>query len=219
MGRRGRPSKGAAEATSKRILDVAAAKFAAQGFAGTSVEKVASECGVGKDTLYRRFPSKLALFDAVVEHLRSQTLERLDSEIAEAAAIGDAMTRLKRLARWFLTINLDPEMVAFKRIALSEAIVFGAQRSDPEQGDPIFDRLVAHVGEAQKTGALRAEDPAFLAGHLLNCIVFGPSNDAMLGRSTYAARAAQDAYFDRAWVLFVEGAARREEGPRGGEDQ
>ena len=54
-----------------RILDAAAGIFAAQGFAGASVERVASECGVGKDTIYRRFPSKVALFDAVVEHVRA----------------------------------------------------------------------------------------------------------------------------------------------------
>ena len=192
-----------------RILDAAAGIFAAQGFAGASVERVASECGVGKDTIYRRFPSKVALFDAVVEHVRAQTLVRLDEETASVAASGDALTRLKRLARWFLTINVDPEMVAFKRIAMSEAVVSGGHRSSQSADDPIFARLVAHVADAQQAGALSEDDAGFLATHLLHCVVYGPSNDAMLGSTAYATREAQDAFFERAWTLFVEGAAAR----------
>ena len=51
-------------------------------------------------------------------------------------------------------------------------------------------------------------DPQVIASHLLHSIVFGPSNDAMLGRTTHASTAAQDSYFDQAWPLFLRGAGR-----------
>ena len=204
----GRPSKGDAAETSNRIIDAAAELFAAQGFAATSIEQVASACSAGKDTIYRRFPSKDALFGAVVERLRTRTLERLEIEIDSAGGDGDALARLRRVARWFLTVNLDPDMVAFKRIALSEAFVLGEERQDQWESDPIMDRLVALVSEAQESGMLGGGAPQAIASHLLHSIVFGPSNDAMLGRTTYASTEAQDSYFDRAWTLFLRGAGR-----------
>ena len=204
----GRPSKEDAAETSNRIIDAAARLFAVQGFAATSIEQVASACSAGKDTIYRRFPSKVALFEAVVERLRTRTLDRLEIEIDSAGGDGDALARLRRVARWFLTVNLDPDMVAFKRIALSEAIVFGEERQDQWESDPIMDRLVALVSEAQESGMLGDGDPQVIASHLLHSIVFGPSNDAMLGRTTYASTAAQDSYFDQAWPLFLRGAGR-----------
>lgn len=203
----GRPPKEDAAATSNRIIDVAAQLFARQGFAGTSVEQVAAACCAGKDTIYRRFPSKIALFEAVVERMRARTLARLDAQLDLAAGDGDSLARLKRLARWFLGVNLDAEMVAFNRIALSEAVVFGEGRHDQWERDPIMDRLIALVGQAQADGMLAAGDPALLAAHLLHSIVFGPLNDAMMGRGTYAAASDQDAHFERTWPLFLTGAA------------
>jgi AcrR family transcriptional regulator len=202
----GRPSKEQAAETANRIIDTAAQLFAAQGFAATSIEQVAAACSAGKDTIYRRFPSKEALFAAVVERVRAQTMRRLEMEIEASGGVGDALERLRRIARWFLTINLDPNMVAFKRIALSEAIVFGQDHHDQWQNDPIMERLLALVSEAQKSGMLRGDDPHLLVSHLLHSIIFGPSNDAMIGRTTYASAAAQDRYFDQAWRLFLHGA-------------
>ncbi len=208
--RGGRPRRDEAEKTATRILDTAAELFAARGYAATSVEQVAAACSAGKDTIYRRFPSKSALFSAVVARMQCRVLERLEAEIARLPAQEDAMLRLRRVARWFLTVNLDPELVAFRRIALSEAVVSDAEAPDAAADDPIMSRLVAVVAEAQEVGALRhSGGPRRLADHLLHSIVFGPSNDAMLGRKALATKAAQDRYFDEAWDLFLHGATRR----------
>lgn len=204
----GRPPKEDAAETSNRIIDTAAQLFAAQGFAATSIEQVASACSAGKDTIYRRFPSKVALFEAVVERMRARTLARLEQEIDVAEGDGDALAQLRRIARWCLTVNLDPEMIAFNRIALSEAVVFGEDRHDQWESDPIMDRLVALVREAQAVGALIDGPPQAVAVHLLHSVVFGPSNDAMMGRRTYASADAQDRFFDQAWTLFLRGAGR-----------
>lgn len=199
----GRPRKIDGEAKSIHIIETASRLFAQQGFAATSVEQVVAACGVGKDTVYRRFPSKLALFEGVVEHARQQTQARFQTTMATQT--GDALAQLRAAARWLLSINLDPTLIAFKRIAFSEAIVVGqavANRSD----DPIMDRLFALIGEAQKAGVLARGDIQFLAMHLLNSIAVGPMIDAMLGGTTYASTRAQNAYFEKAWELFLNGA-------------
>ncbi|MEO9902128.1 TetR/AcrR family transcriptional regulator [Nisaea sp.] len=207
--RAGRPSKEQAAATSLRIIETAAGLFAAQGFAATSMEQVASACNAGKDTIYRRYASKLELFAAVVEHTRTRVLERLEGDIDAVADKGDSLSRVKHVARWFLTVNLDPDLLAFRRIALSEGTVFGQGAQNQPTDDPIMARLIYVVSAAQQDGVLRGGDATFLAWHLLHCIVFGPSNDAMLGHSTYETVEAQDAYFEKAWDLFLHGVMSR----------
>jgi TetR/AcrR family transcriptional regulator len=57
------------------LLDAALSLFVEKGFAATRVEEVAARAGVSKGTLFLYFPSKQALFKAVVHenagrHLR-----------------------------------------------------------------------------------------------------------------------------------------------------
>ncbi|WP_420833341.1 TetR/AcrR family transcriptional regulator [[Pseudomonas] carboxydohydrogena] len=170
------------------------------------MEQVVAACGVGKDTVYRRFPSKLALFEGVVEHARLRTQAHFQTTMA--AQTGDVMEQLRAVARWLLTVNLDPTLIAFKRIAFSEALVIGQSVAN-KTDDPIMDRLLGLLREAQKTGELARGDILFLAAHLLNCIAIGPTIEAMLGRTTYASTRAQNAYFEKAWTLFLNGARPR----------
>ena len=56
-----------APVTRDRILDAAEALFAERGFAGTSVRDIASNVGLTAASLYNHFPSKDALYAAVLE--------------------------------------------------------------------------------------------------------------------------------------------------------
>ncbi len=60
--RRGRPRDPAVD---QAILESARAVLAQRGFTGTSMDEIARQAGVGKDTLYRRWRSK----EALVQHL------------------------------------------------------------------------------------------------------------------------------------------------------
>ncbi|WP_445517513.1 TetR/AcrR family transcriptional regulator [Streptomyces sp. NEAU-174] len=63
-GRHRRPLRADAQRNEDRLLETAAAVFAREG-AGASVKDIAREAGVGVGTLYRRFPSKELLVEAV----------------------------------------------------------------------------------------------------------------------------------------------------------
>lgn len=63
----GRPRSAEAD---RRILDAALLLLGEQGFAEMSVEAVAARAGVGKATIYRRWPSKEALVVAAIATLR-----------------------------------------------------------------------------------------------------------------------------------------------------
>src|SRR5216684_1086443 len=73
----------------ERVLEAAKAVFSAGG-PDASLEAVARRAGVGIGTLYRHFPTREALFEAVyrreVEHL-ADLAEQLKGEVAPAEAL------------------------------------------------------------------------------------------------------------------------------------
>src|SRR5689334_16283303 len=55
-----------AEEKRAAILRAATGLFLASGYDGTSLAKIADAAGVSKATLFKQFPTKAALFDAIV---------------------------------------------------------------------------------------------------------------------------------------------------------
>lgn len=200
----GRPSREALDALNRRILDTAAGLFAAQGFAATTMEQVASACGAGKDTIYRRYPSKAALFTALMDGLQSQVISELDSLMELNASSAE---RLKRFARALLSINLRPQMIALNRAALGEAVAFGGVEPKPAAESPIMSRFARLVAEAQSGGVVAVGDPMFVAEQLLYATSIKPLISTMLGESRLSDPAEQERYFNQAWKLFLDGAS------------
>jgi AcrR family transcriptional regulator len=82
------------------VLEAALAEFAMHGFAGTSTEDVARRAGISQPYLFRLFPTKKALFLALVERCFQQVMDAftaaadgLTGEEAKAA-MADAYERL-----------------------------------------------------------------------------------------------------------------------------
>ncbi len=84
--RRSRPPRAPerrGESTRERILDVAEGLFADRGFDGTTLRDVAGGVGIRTPSLYNHFPSKEALYAAVLERVVEPVLALL-SEIVQA---------------------------------------------------------------------------------------------------------------------------------------
>ena len=87
-------------ATERRemVLEAAVAEFAAGGLAGTSTEDVARRAGISQPYLFRLFPTKKALFLALVE----RCFRRIEGAFTAAAGDltgDDAMTASTRSVR------------------------------------------------------------------------------------------------------------------------
>jgi len=192
-----------------RIIETATALFAVQGFAATSMEQVASACQAGKDTIYRRFPSKLALFGAVLDHAHTRWMAELIKFSETLPVNGDPLERLKRVARWFLEVNLDPQLVAFKRISITESFVTAGAEQPGTHDDPFMKLLMNYVAETQRAGQIAKGDRWYIATQLVHSIVSLPLNEAMIGSAAFATKSARDRHFKKAWALFLNGAATR----------
>lgn len=200
--RGGRPTKKETQELDQRIIDTAAVVFAQHGFAATSMEQVASTCHAGKDTIYRRYPSKAALFSAIVENLRGKVLLEIDSFAQDQ---GSSIERLHRFAMMLLTINLRPNLVALNRVALSEAIPSGAVKPMPTTEDPLMSRFASIVKEAQADGFLKDGDPLMIAEQLLYATSMKPLVSAMLGEDRFSDIVERQRYFNSAWEMFMGG--------------
>jgi len=92
---RGRPKSARCE----DLLDVAAEVFARRGYRQADVQEIADALGVGKASLYRRYPRKRELFLAAADH----GMQRLRDEV-HAAADGerDPLDQLAAAIRAYL---------------------------------------------------------------------------------------------------------------------
>jgi len=115
--RYGRPPRGLAGQVEERILDAAGRVFLERGFRGASVDEIAEAASAGKPTIYARFPSKQALFAAVIERL----VRRNTSLDAFSCAGNSIEQRLDALAALILTRVLTPETIGLIRVAVAEA--------------------------------------------------------------------------------------------------
>src|SRR4029077_3321533 len=78
-----RPLRRDAERNRQRILDAAAVVFAQRGLRA-SHDDIAREAGVGVGTVYRRFPDKEQLIDALFEDRMSEMVAIADEGLAMA---------------------------------------------------------------------------------------------------------------------------------------
>ncbi|MCH2170228.1 TetR/AcrR family transcriptional regulator [Myxococcota bacterium] len=80
----------AASSTRERILDAAELLFAERGLAGTAVRDIATQVNLNPASLYNHFPSKLALYEAVLERGVRPLLAVLQGvDPAGATTVGD----------------------------------------------------------------------------------------------------------------------------------
>jgi AcrR family transcriptional regulator len=75
----------------EKILDVAEARFAQRGYAGVGLREVAEAAGLGKSSLFHHFPTKAALYGAVLDRV----IGRIDLRMRRALEAGaDAREQL-----------------------------------------------------------------------------------------------------------------------------
>jgi len=105
-------------AREEEILQAAFDVFTEKGFHGARMLDVASRARASKTTLYARYPSKEALFEALMAWSTRQGTDALDAIAADETL--DPLTALHRLAAQLLALMLQPKKLALFRIAVAE---------------------------------------------------------------------------------------------------
>jgi AcrR family transcriptional regulator len=160
------PSLGRREARKadrrRAILDVAERSFRERGFADTSMSTIAAELGGSKTTLWTYFPSKDALFEAVIDAKIGAFQARLDQALIPAGGTAAALARFGHI---YLDKILDPHSVSLHRLIFAESERF------PQIGEAfalrgpvrLRLRLCEYMKEEMAAGRLRDGDPLLAA--------------------------------------------------------
>lgn len=115
--RRGRPPASQAGQFDERILQEATSLFLERGFGRTTLDLVAQHAEVGKSSLYSRYPSKDALFAAVV----SRSIQTMVDQWTQVPHGLTLVQRLQMVGEVLIEGMLHPRCVAFMRITAAEA--------------------------------------------------------------------------------------------------
>jgi AcrR family transcriptional regulator len=201
--RAGRPSKDQVEALGDHVIAVADALFIEKGYGATSMATVASRARVGKQTLYRRFPDKAALFREVVR----RRIDAMTVAQADDAANRDPLGELKKMGRAALDTVLDPEFVRLYRIIIAEALPFPelACAASDNWGSSFADRCIDAIRQAQTMGLCRAGDPETLAQCFLWSLVGEPFLKGLSGQERLTCEGDVEAHVEIVWAVFLKG--------------
>lgn len=151
--------------TKEKIFDVAVDLFADRGYDRTSVRDIARAVGIAESAVYRHYPSKEAILDAIFEYMETQIYAPLPPA-PEADRHGESTIFRDMLAGlpWFIEAN--PIMIKIAHIMFTEMyhndrIREYVQREYIERGDEMTEAIFREQMEA---GKIRPCDVRALAG-------------------------------------------------------
>ncbi|MER5526462.1 TetR/AcrR family transcriptional regulator [Streptomyces sp. NPDC002677] len=170
------PGRKRSEASRLAILSATRELVGEQGYEKLSIGAIAARAGVGKDTIYRWWPSKgMVVADAVMEEAQPFHL----APPARTGPVGeDVRTWAHALARDFV----DP--VRADRIRA----VTSAASEDPATAERLYERFT----QVQRTGFIDRLRVAAEAGEVRPDADFGAVADAILGSLMYWVTARRD---------------------------
>jgi AcrR family transcriptional regulator len=153
--------------TRHRILETAAAEFAARGFEGTSLNRLIDRLGISKGSFYYYFDDKADLFTTVVDYAWTTVLpvERLDLAQFGADTFWSALQSLMREAR--ARVHENPWLVGFTRLMYDPPESLSVREALAEKFAEARQWQAQLIRRGQEVGAVRSDMPAELLQALL----------------------------------------------------
>jgi TetR/AcrR family transcriptional repressor of mexJK operon len=177
-----REQQGRSAQKRRAILDAATEVFLQNGYLATNMDRIAALAAVSKQTVYKNFPSKEALFVEIVSSMTGRAGDRVHNEMPDLGEGEDVSEYLRRYAYRQLTVVLTPRVMQLRRLVIGEVGRF------PELARALFDggprRAMAAMAELFERladrGLLAIDDPAVAASQFNWLIMAEPLNKAML---------------------------------------
>lgn len=146
--------------TRARILDVALDLFGTRGFDAVSLDEIARDVGVRKQTVLYWFPSKDELLDAVLDEVAGELVVVIDAAV-RATPADDPLERIDAVVRAvFRPAVRRPAMLGVVR-ELSRLPAAHVDRLRVRL-QPMVERCVEYFAQQMDTRALRRADPALI---------------------------------------------------------
>ncbi|MCS7178730.1 MAG: TetR/AcrR family transcriptional regulator [Anaerolineae bacterium] len=159
-----------AEETRERILAAAEECFARQGYEATGVAAICQRAGVSKGAFFHHFPTKQAVFLALLERWLTGLEQQLEELRHAAPTIPEAMLRMAAMARQVFEVARGrlPIFLEFLSQAAHDPKVWQATITPYRRYRVFFARLM-EAGVAE--GSLRPIDPEVAAHAILSMAI------------------------------------------------
>ncbi|MGW3038359.1 TetR/AcrR family transcriptional regulator [Streptomyces sp. NPDC001178] len=144
-----KPMRADARRNYERLLKVAAEAFAEHG-ENASLDDIAKRAGVGSGTLYRHFPTRQALLEAVYVDAIEAIAARAD-DFARELPPGEA------LVEWLNELSAGMIQVRGLKTLLGSAVTDGSNAVVTACGNSVKGAAERLVGAAKREGALRED--------------------------------------------------------------
>ncbi len=143
-----------------QLLEVALNAFSRRGFKGTTTKEIAAAAGVAEAVIFQHFPSKEALYSAVLElHLETTDEPQWIEQVTELMDRNDD----EGVFRSFILRILE----SYRQDPLIHRVILFAALEGHEQGlarmqqqfAPILERFLEYINRRQREGALAGRNP------------------------------------------------------------
>lgn len=144
--------------TPQRILDAALEAFGTRGYGATSLDDLARELGIRKQTILYWYPSKEVLLDAAIDRTAEEVTVRLERAVTGATP---GFGRVEAIVRaMFRLAARHPAMLGFVR----EVSRLGPPASTRllDSITPLVDRASAFLAAEMAAGRMRRHDPRLI---------------------------------------------------------
>ncbi|MCG7625108.1 TetR/AcrR family transcriptional regulator [Epibacterium sp. Ofav1-8] len=188
------------------ILAAAERVFLKHGFLSASMDEVAEQAGMSKQTVYAHFGSKEALFRAVVVAMTGGAAEALGEEAEEPLDDRPVAAFLMDAALDQLAVVLTPRLMQLRRMVIGEVDRF------PDLGRALFEngpaKSIARLSRAfahyRENGQLRLTDPTEAATYFNWLLMGAPTSAAMLlGDAALPGREARHRHAEESVRIFL----------------
>jgi AcrR family transcriptional regulator len=152
-----------------RLLDAAARLFARFGFDKTSIDEIAHAAGVSKGAVYLHWPSKDALFEAILVRDGLRLLDDICDRI-DADPVGGTLASIYRHS--ILAMGNSPLLLA---VLINDARVVGdyLRRRDPSLNNQRFVFGAEFVRRMQAAELMRPDLQPEVTAYVMGMISFG----------------------------------------------
>lgn len=201
---RGRPKIQADTAQRETIVGVARMLFLQKGYGATTTEDIVGQCRISKQTLYRLFPGKATLFEAVVVAGRQQWL---NLPVPDDLPLETALETIFRL-----DISEDEERERLQQIqmTLAEAQLYPELREIVKYcgSDQAHEQLAAWLNSQAARGTIRLAGDALATAQMLTDMVFGALLRRTIGSVEWRSGEAWRRHVKAAIGVFLHGVIR-----------
>jgi TetR/AcrR family transcriptional repressor of mexJK operon len=166
----------------RQITEAALNLFLRNGYGKTSMDQIATDARVSKQTVYKQFADKETLFQEVARGVTANS-EHILAELAAVAdvpvsTIEDLRKVLQRLARQYLDAVMEPHVLSLRRLIVAEADQFPDLADHYYQMGPVrgLDLIESALRRWADQGLISAPDLR-LAGSQLAYLALSPGQD------------------------------------------